>query len=190
MKRIYKKTKGVDFELADKNKKYLYLILGALVIAILVISIALIIRNATNPEATDPKITDEVVNVTSKPTQDEESVTKETLEKYAEINIEGYKEDTFGDEVSEAIVVDMKNKSEEEVSLTAEIVVINKNNEIVDSSYISAEEMAPGETQSFPMFTSSSIPMNELKDMEFKVYRVYTYNPTPPEPEVEETNNQ
>ena len=190
MKRTRKRINSIEFEPADKNKKYLYLLLGALVIAILAISIALIVRNATNPEITDPKMTAAVANVTSEPTQDEESITKETLEKYAEINIEGYKQDTFGDGVGEAIVVSMKNKSEEKVSLTAEIIVVNGNNEIVDSSYISADKMAPGETQSFPMFTSSSIPMKELKDMQFKVYRAYTYDSAPAEPVVEENNNQ
>jgi hypothetical protein len=173
---------------ADKNKLYLYLILGALIVAIIAISVALVIHNSRSEEESGPIVTDEVAaTVTTKPTEEEEDVTKATLDKYAEVNIDGYMEDTFGDDINEAIVVSLKNKSEEKVSLTVEIIAINQKGEVVDSSYLSAENMNPGETQSFPMFTSSSIPMNELKNMEFKVYRAYTYDPTPREAPVENT---
>jgi len=155
-------------------------VLGCLIMVIVVISAVLIIRNLTNGEPEpEPVVSNGDSSVTEKPTEEEERITKETLEKYLDPGIEGYREDTFGENVHEAIVVSMHNKSEEKVSLMMEIIAVDKNGEIKDSSYVSAENMLPGETQSFPMFVESKIPMNELKDMEFKVYRANTYDATP-----------
>lgn len=169
------------------NKKHIYLIIGALLVAVLAVVIALVIRNSRGSFA-PPEITGEPT-VTTIPTEEENATTNDTLSKYAEINIEGYKEGDYGEGIDGAIVVSLKNKSHEKASITFEVVAINENGEIVDSSFVSAENLAPGENRSFPLFIGSAVPIEKLKNMDFRVYRALTYD-SEPEPTEEASTEE
>lgn len=172
-----------------KDNKKGKIVLFGICVAVIIIAIIAIIIVTTRGDGTYP--TDEQDGGTpavAEVTEDEIKKTKETLDKYAEVTVDGYKQEE-GHEISEHIVkVHVKNISEEQTSLHIVIVANDKDGNALDVSHLYAEGIRPGETQEFDTFVYTTMTPEQMKAATYKVYTADTYEVNiPEEPAPEET---
>ncbi|MBR3139016.1 hypothetical protein IKG38_03365 [Candidatus Saccharibacteria bacterium] len=168
-----------------KNGKGKAIIIGVCIVVVIAIIIAIIIAttrggNGSGEETGDQDAsTPTVANVT----EDEIKATKETLEKYAEVTVDGYKHED-GHEISEDIVkVHVKNISDEQTALHIVIVAQDKDGNSLDVSHLYAEGIRPGETQDFDAFVYTTLTPEQMKTATYKVCTAATYEVDYPEEE-------
>lgn len=166
---------------AKKNKKPLLIGIGiaviiAIIIAVVVVSLTLIPRG-DGEQGDNGSGTQEI----AKPTEEEEKVTKEVLDKYAEVTVEGYKKVDDNEISSDIVRVLIKNISDERASLHIVVVAQDKDGKALDVSHMYAEGIMPGETQQFDAFVYTEMTPEQMKNAEYKVYTANTYEAAIPE---------
>ena len=173
------------------NKKSILGIGIAVVVVIALIIFAIIMANQpkNNTEGgSDEEATTPYIETT---TEEDDRITKETLDKYAEVTVDGYKKVDNNEISSDVVIVHVKNISEEQTSLAIAIVAEDNDGKVVDISYLYAEGIAPGETQEFQTFVYTKMTPDQMQNVKYKVYKANTYQApvpsdteeTPPEAE-------
>lgn len=114
-------------------------------------------------------------NTIEENTEEMQRITDETIKKYAEVNVEGYQEINDESFQGNAVVVTVKNGSEETVSLAIEIGAYDAEGNLLDTSSVYAEMIEPGQTHRFNTFVYSELSPEQLKSATYKVYKASTY---------------
>lgn len=160
------------------NKKKLLFSFGLVLLIALIAIIALLIINNTNKS--DPEGASDGSSPVFSTTEEEEKITKETLDKYTEITIEGYKEIDNNPVANAAVIVSVKNISNEKVSLAIVMAAMDENDNVLETSSIYAEGIEPGQTHTFETFVYTELTPDQLRNAKYKAYKASTYEaPTP-----------
>lgn len=94
--------------------------------------------------------------------------------KYADVEISDYQEvkgATFG----KAVPVKIKNISDKTRSFSIYIEAVDANGDRIDESYVSAENLAPGQTQSSNAFEYTKLTDEEMENATLRIYRSSTF---------------
>ena len=178
-----KKDKKVKKDKKNKPKKksniYLIIVCSGVLIAIVIgIVAALLFKNgAMQNQSEGDDITSETTNPEAVITPEEEEQTKDVIEKYAEVAIDGYQA-SGDDSANNAVVVRVKNTSQETTSLAIVIAAMDNDGNVLDTSSIYAEDIQPGETHTFNTFVFTELTPEQLKSATFKAYKASTYEAT------------
>lgn len=157
------------------NKIWLFIIAGIVICTItgIVIAIAMIPKKGSDNNNGDETSTSPTIEEN---TEEQKKTTEETVNKYAEVTIEGYKEVDDNSLSGKAVVVEVQNKSEEIVSLAIDIGAYDNDDNVMETSSLYAEGMEPGQIYSFNTFVYTELSEEQLRTAKFKVYRAHTYN--------------
>ena len=164
---------------SSNTKKYiLFSILGILIC--IGVGVALAMRdNGDNPgtgeSGTSTTTQDELSEETKRVTEETKRVTEETINKYADITVEGYKEVEDGSLSSKAVVISVKNHSDEVTSLAIVMGAYDSDGNLLDTSSLYAEGIQPGQTHVFNTFVYSKLSPEQLESVTYKVYKASTY---------------
>lgn len=162
----------------SKKNKNIFLILGALILIVVIVVVVIILNsNKTDNAATEASDVEVVEGEPSQPetTEEEDKITKETLDKYTEVTVEGYKEADETPSGNPAVLVTVKNTSEEATSLAIVIAALDSDENVLDTSSLYAEGIAPGQVQTFELFSFSELKPDQLKSAKYKVFKASTY---------------
>ena len=169
------------------NKKTILGIGIAAVVIIALIILAITIANQPHGN-TEGDTGEETVQTIEPTTEEENKITKETLDKYAEVTIDGYKKVDNNEISSDVVIVHVKNISEEQTSLAIAVVAEDNDGKVLDISYLYAEGITSGETQEFQTFVYTKMTPEQMQNAKYKVYKANTYEaPVPEEAPTEET---
>lgn len=161
---------------SSKKKRGLLYGCGALILAaIIVIAIVVINNNSSNNEPAGDEEFGESLSVVDGPTEEENQVTKETLDKYTEVTIEGYKDGDESQYENGAVAVSVRNTSNEAVSLEIVIAATDDKGNVLETTSLYAENVGPGETNYFEVFTTSTLTADQLRSAKYKVFKASTY---------------
>ena len=168
-----KKSKNLNL---FKNK-YFIICLAVVIIAIIVV----IILTALNNKPADGGESGEVVESAniyyngSILTEADQEITKETLEKYADLNIKGHTqiEDETGKH--DIVAVEVTNKSDQITSIAIDLAAKDNDGKTLDISSLYAEGITPGQTQLFNLFYYTELTPEQLDSAKYEVYKAYTY---------------
>ena len=167
-----KNKKSLKF--SKENKKIALIIAGIVVLLAIIAVIAVLVlpKGSGNNGDSD---TDGSYSSGVDLSEEEKAVTKKVMDEYAEVEVVGFQE--FEDENGKhnAIVVNVKNVSDKNVSLAIDVVAKDKEGAILDKSSLYAEGIAPGQTQVFNTFVYTTLSADELKAANFEVFKAYTY---------------
>lgn len=170
------------------KKLWLFILIGVAICVFIGITIALVIHN-TDSTKENSKQNSEILNPPiEENTEEINAITKETIDKYAEVTIEGYKEVDDNSLSGKAVVVKVQNKSEEIVSLAIDIGAYDNDDNVMETSSLYAEGMEPGQIYSFNTFVYTELSEEQLRTAKFKVYRASTYNAEGIETEIQSTD--
>lgn len=98
----------------------------------------------------------------------------DAIGKTLEVTIEGYQDiDDFWSD--KGLVVTMKNISDKTQSFTVNIEALDANGNRIDESFVSAEDLAPGQSKTDNAFTLSSLDEEILENATFRIYRATSY---------------
>ena len=166
-----------------KKSLILYLILAIIFVAIIVAVIILAPKGGSDPTEADGTSSFQGEELT----EEEKKETEAIMEEYAEVTVEGYQEveDELG--LHKAIIINVKNISDERVSLAINVVAKDESGNILDKSSLYAEGIEPGQTQVFQAFVYSELTEDQLKSAKYEVYKARTYET--PTPETSETSD-
>ncbi len=148
-------------------------IIIAVVVAFIIIAaivVAIIINNKNN----EPNSLGEGTSAQSLISEEEKRITEETLKKYAEVTIDGY-QDVNDPNTKKAVVVNVKNISNETTSLAVTIGAYGKNDNLLETSSTYAENIEPGQSVTFNTFIFTDLTEDQLNSATFKVYTAKTY---------------
>ena len=171
---------------AKKSKINLKLILIAVGIAVIIAvatAVVLIILNPSKDEGDNNS--EDTISTVDTITEEEQQITNETVDKYVEISIEGYKNIDDNPENGKAVIATLKNKSEETVSLAIVIGAFDKDGNLLETSSLYAENITPGQTNNYQLFTASELTPEQLESATYKVFKASTYK-ADVEPQTEE----
>lgn len=109
-------------------------------------------------------------------TEEEKQVTRQVMDEYADVTVEGVEE--VEDELGKhnAVIVKVKNISDKTISLAIDIVAKDKDGNMLDKSSLYAEGIGPEQVYSFQTFVYSILTIDQLKAAEYDIYKAYTYN--------------
>lgn len=171
-----KSKKKIDLK---KHKKTILIACGIVAfIAVIAIIMALVKKapqdtgNTTDGDTAGEISTAAIIATT---TEEDNEITKQVLDKYAEVEIGGYEriEDESG--VADTITISVKNISEEKVNLAIDIIATDNDDNLLDVTSLYAEGIEPGQTQVFQAFAASQLTAEQLQSAKFKVNKAYTY---------------
>ena len=163
--------------------------MGIIICIIVGITIAIIVRNNTKNTEENSEQDSGILNPTiEENTEEINAITKETIDKYAEVTVEGYHEVEDGSMEGKAVVVKVQNKSEGIVSLAIDIGAYDNDDNVMETSSLYAEGMEPGQIYSFNTFVYTELSEEQLRTAKFKVYRASTYNAEGIETEIQSTD--
>ena len=164
-------------EIQPKNKTIKYIVIAITVIVVCIgigIGVALAMRN--NNSGDDESITEGNTGTVIEPNDEEtKRITEETVNKYTEIKVEGYREVEDNSINGKAVVINVKNISEETVSLAIVMGAYDSNGNLLDTSSLYAEGIQPGQTHIFNTFVYSELTPEQLESATYKVYKANTY---------------
>ena len=169
---MYNKFKIGGDDSKKFNKKTIFIIGGVVVIAIIIgILIAVFMPKG---EPNTPSGNNGNSTTIEPTTEEQQRVTKETLEKYVSVDISGYYESEDNPVSKDVVGLSIKNISNEILSITIELGAYNTSGELLETSAIYAENVNPGGTQAFEMFAYTNLTADQLKTASYKVYRAWT----------------
>ena len=171
---MYNKFKISGDDSKGSNKKTIFIIGGVVVLAIIIgILIAVFIPKG-DPGATS----DDGGNSSVGPTSEEEAkITKETLEKYVEVKIDGYKKSENNPVSKDVVAVSVKNISDKTISVAVEIGAFDGDDNMLETSSLYAEGLRSGDTQPFELFAYTQMTPDQMQKVTYKVYKAWTYTP-------------
>ena len=165
-----------------KSNKNLPLIIGACVaIVVLVVAIILAVAFSNRSQGEGANSGSESVGPTNNtsqtlaPTEEDDKTTKETLDQYAEVTIDGYQKVDDNEISSDVVPVHIKNISNETQSLAIIISAEDRDGNILDTSALYAEGIQPGDTQHFQAFVYTVMTPEQMQNATYKVYKASTY---------------
>lgn len=146
-------------------------ILGAATIIVGIVMHVVAIQTVNTVVGTLDSWTNEVNQAFDDVLSDYES---DIVGKYAEVEVLGYQEvdDVWDDH---AIVVRVKNISDETRSFSISLEAIGADGDRLDTSSFYAENLAPGQSQTFNTFTLTTLDDDQLENATIKVYQSSTY---------------
>ena len=166
--------KAVKNKVGNKNgdnKKYIYILAGVIAL-IVVLIVAIVLVNATRNN-NDGEAVEAPVDVTT--TEEENAITKQVMDKYVEINVDGYQRVDNEDGLNDVVVIRIKNTSDERTNLALDVVALDDAENVLDKTSLYAEGIEPGQEQIFQAFALSELTPEQLKNAHYKVYRANTY---------------
>ena len=98
----------------------------------------------------------------------------DALGKTAEVTINGY-EDYDGLLADKALSVTVKNISDSTLSFSISIEALDASGNRIDESYVSAQDLAPGQSYTDYAFAYSSLDEDVLENATFRVYKATSY---------------
>ena len=175
---------GTSKKKSNKNLPLIIGICGAIVALVVVIILAIAFGNRGKGEGSESGAgSGGPTNNTSQTTlatEEDGKVTKETLDKYTEVAIDGYQKVDDNEISSDVVLVHVKNTSDEVQSLAIIISAEDRDGNLLDTSALYAERIQPGETQNFQAFVYTVMTPDQMKNATYKVYKASTYEaPTP-----------
>lgn len=179
----HKEEKTSKSKKSNNKRKIMF----ACCIALSVVAIIAVVLLVVNNKKGDNGGVDGEASQNVSTSEEEARVTKDTLDKYTEITIEGYKEVNDNPVTNAAVIVSVKNVSEETVSLAIVMAAMDDNDNVLDTSSIYAEGIQPGQTHTFETFVYTTLTPEQLKNAKYKAYKASTYEaPTPSDGETVE----
>lgn len=161
----------------SKNKTTKYIIIAIIVILICIgigIGVALAMRNNNSEDG--ESITEGSTGTIIEPNDEEtKRITEETVTKYADIKVEGYREVEDNSVNGKAVVITVRNHSEETVSLAIVMGAYDSDGNLLDTSSLYAEGIQPGQIHVFNTFVYSELTPEQLESATYKVYKANTY---------------
>lgn len=103
-----------------------------------------------------------------------EDYSSDALDNTAEVTLNGYV-DYDGILADKALSVTVKNISDKTLSFAVSIEALDSNGNRIDESYVSAQDLAPGQSYTSYAFDYSSLDEEELENATFRVYRVSSF---------------
>lgn len=159
---------------SGNSKLWLYVVAGVAVCAIIGVIIAIVMNL---PKGGDNSGDDTSLNLPPEEnTEEQKRITEETVSKYAEVTVDGYREIEDGSMEGKAVIVKVRNKSEETVSIAVIIGAYDSSDTLLETSSVYAESVQPDQTHTFNSFVFSQLSPEQLQSAKYKVYRAYTYN--------------
>lgn len=161
-----------------KNNKTIMYTTGIFVVLIIVLVVVIIAVNAgqnNSGEEVDVNRDTRLVTNSDTTTEDEDQITKEVLEHYAEVKVVGYQEIESEDGAYGAIEIDVKNISDKKISLAVDVVAKDKDGNVLDKTSLYAEEMELEQSYTFNVFSNSELSKEQLQNATVEVLRAYTY---------------
>lgn len=149
-----------------------WIIGGAVIIIVAIIAFAPQLSNLSNPQNIG------IYNLESNLTNEEKEITQETVNEYANLQLEGYQQVKEGNRSFDAVVIKVTNKGQDTTCIAVKLVAEDQEGSIIDRSSLYAEEIHPGETQTFNTFAYSDLAPGRLQNAKFEIYKAYTYDCT------------
>ena len=143
---------------------------GAITVISLIIALAPQLSNLSNPQNIG------IYNLESNLTNEEKEITQETVNEYANLQLEGYQQVKEGNRSFDAVVIKVTNKGQDTACIAVKLVAEDQEGSIIDRSSLYAEEIHPGETQTFNTFAYSDLAPGRLQNAKFEIYKAYTYD--------------
>ena len=159
-----------------KTKLWLGVCGGVLIVAVIIAIVVVLLNNNGGQQGSGEDELDDNTNaIINGDSEEVKRVTDETMGKYAEVNVEGYKDMEGEDASGKAVIVTVKNVSEETVSLAITIGAYDHEGNLLDTSSVYAEGIGPGQTSRFNAFVFTELTPEQLGSAEYKVYTANTY---------------
>ena len=170
-----KKKRTKDKTNNSKNKK-LYIIASIIVLVVVIVVAAILInQNSNDGDGIDVNKDTRVIIDSNQTTEQEDNITKQILEKYADVKVEGYQEIEEENGTVGTVVIDVKNISGKKINLAVDVVAKDKDGNILDKTSLYAEEMEEDQVYVFNVFTDSELSQEQLQNATIEVLRAYTY---------------
>ena len=165
-----------QFEKKKINTKYI--IIAAITIVICVgigIVAALLLRGSGSGDGNSDTPVDTNTPVEEN-TEETQRITDETIKKYADITVEGYQDVDNESFTGKAVVVTVRNSSDETVSLAITMGAYDSEGNLLDTSSLYAEGIQPDQTNTFNTFVYTELTPEQMRSATFKVYKASTYD--------------
>ena len=158
------------------DKKVLMIVGGVVAVAIVIgIVLALVLPKGDGGESGDNGNGNSVIEPT---TEEQMKMTKELLDKVLDVEIDGYYYSEDNPVSNDVVAFSMRNKSDKNVSIGVEIGAYDKDDNLLETSAVFADNVSPNETQRFEIFAYTNLTADQLKSSTYKVYRVWTEETT------------
>lgn len=175
-------TKQEGKSTTKKNNKKTGLWLGAcggllLVVAVIIAVVAILSNNNNGGQGGSADGTSTNTNnaIVDGDSEEVKQITQDTMARYAEVNVEGYKDIEDEDASGKAVIVTVKNTSQETVSLAITIGAYDSDGNLLETSSVYAEGIGPEQTSRFNTFVFTNLTPEQLSTAEYKVYTANTY---------------
>ncbi|MBR3115777.1 hypothetical protein IKF30_00930 [Candidatus Saccharibacteria bacterium] len=165
-------------ESKPKNKSIKYIIIAIIGVLLLVgIGVGVAIAMSNNGDkGTEPDNSGDTSTATEENDEETKRITEETIKKYTDIKVEGYRDVEDNSVNGKAVVVSVHNISEEVVSLAIVMGAYDQEGNLLDTSSLYAEGIQPDQTHVFNTFVYSELTPKQLESATYKVYKAHTYN--------------
>ena len=161
---------------SDKKKLISIILIAIVAVAIIAVAVFQIIRSLqsnntateTEEEASSTVISDEL-------TEEDKTETGRVTNNLIDVEFVGYQQ--IEDELGQhgAVVTNVKNKSNDTLTVAVDVVAKDNDGNILDKSSLYAEGIGPGQTYSFNLFVYTALTEDQLKSAKYEVYKAYTY---------------
>lgn len=173
-----KNTKDAKGKNDKKNKNLIIgVCVGIGVLACIGIGVGVAVSNNNNNGSSNGDDVP-VSGVVEENTEEIQKITDETVNKYTDIKVEGYQHVENESFTGDAVVISVKNVSEEEVSLAITMGAYDGDGNLLETSSMYAEGIQPGQTHVFNTFVFTQLTPEQLQSATYKVYKASTYSAT------------
>ena len=173
------KQEGKSTTKKNNKKTGLWLgVCGGLFAVAVIVAVVAILSNNNNGEqggSADGTSTNTNNAIVDGDSEEVKQITQDTMARYAEVNVEGYKDIEDEDASGKAVIVTVKNTSQETVSLAITIGAYDSDGNLLETSSVYAEGIGPEQTNRFNTFVFTNLTPEQLSTAEYKVYTANTY---------------
>lgn len=163
---------------AEKGNSKLWIIVAVVVAVCVIVGVvvAIMLTRGQGGEGGGESSDEQGSSVIEENSEEVQKITQETINKYAEVKVEGYMDVEDNPVTNKAVVVTVKNISDEVVSLAITLGAFDKDGNVLETSSVYAEQIQPGQTHKFDTFVYTELTPEQLNAADIKVYRANTYN--------------
>lgn len=165
-----------QFEKKKPTTKYIIIAAVAIIACVGIgIAAALLLKN-NSPDSNDGTVSTDTTIPFEENTEETQRITDETVQKYADIKVEGYQDVDTESFTGKAVVVTVRNSSNETVSLAITMGAYDSDGNLLDTSSLYAEGIQPDQTNTFNTFVYTELTPEQMQSATFKVYKATTYD--------------
>ena len=162
---------------SDKKKLLSIILICVAAVAIIAIAVFLIVKAFQNNsgDATTQVEESNATVITDELTEEDKTETGRVTNDLIDVEFVGYQQ--IEDELGQhgAVVTNVKNKSNDTLTVAVDVVAKDNDGNILDKSSLYAEGIGPGQTYSFNLFVYTALTEDQLKSAKYEVYKAYTY---------------